>query len=75
MQEVKQALETFATARRMDGGGEHDMELPDFTEVAVKWSAFCVRSLRGDLLTLGLDIAKSLSEFDRGLKFPETLRD
>ena len=47
--------------------------IPDFTETAVEWSAYCIRNLRGDLLTLGLDIAKALSEFDRGLKHPETL--
>jgi len=74
MQEVKQALETFASARRMDGTGE-DVALPDFTEVATNWSAYCLHHLRGDLMRLGLDIARALSEYDRGLKYPETLKD
>jgi hypothetical protein len=74
MQELKQALETFAKARRIDGTGE-DVELPDFADVASAWATMCLHDLRGDLLSLGLDISKALSEFDRGLKHPETLKD
>jgi len=74
MQEVKAALEQFAAAAP-DGAEPKFEPLPDFAEVAVEWSAYCLRNLRGDLMRLGLDISQALSEFDRGLKHPETLRD
>jgi hypothetical protein len=44
-------------------------------EAAVKWSAYCIRNLRGDLLDRGLAISKALAEFDCGLLHPETLKD
>jgi len=78
MQEVKQALENFANLPVMKVGNPgpyEDTELPDFADVASNWATYCLHNLRGDLLRLGLEVSKALSEFDRGLKHPETLND
>lgn len=73
MQEIKDNLEKFAYAS--EKAATEFAEVPDFADVAAKWCDYCVHNLRGDLLRLGLNIAHSLSEFDRGLKHPETLND
>jgi hypothetical protein len=40
----------------------------DFTDVSVKWATYCLRNLKDDLLTKGLDIAKALAQFETTMK-------
>lgn len=77
MNEVKRALQQFADSPTDARPGDPSIEqpqLPDFAEVAADWAKYCVHNLRGDLLKLGLDVTAALAEFDRGLKYPETLK-
>lgn len=77
MQEIAAALQKFADLPTTDDAQPNELPpgMPDFSDVATTWSSYCLHNLRGDLLRLGLEIAKALSEFDRGLKYPETLKD
>ena len=77
MQELAAALGKFTQLATTDDVKPNELPagMPDFSDVATIWSSYCLHNLRGDLLRLGLEIAKALSEFDRGLKYPETLKD
>lgn len=47
----------------------------DLTQTAVKFSEFCLRNLKGDLLGRGMAICAALVAFEDGLKHPEVLKD
>lgn len=65
MQELRQSIEKVAN-------GDYG---EDLTSAAVKFSEFCLRNLKGDLLERGLRIGSALTNFEDGLKHPEVLKD
>lgn len=65
MQQLKESIERL-------GNGDYD---EDLTNTAVKFSEFCLRNMKGDLLNRGLAVCSALCSLEDGLKHPECLKD
>jgi hypothetical protein len=59
MDDVKESIEKAS-----------DGYVVDFVEVSVKWATYCLHNLKDDLLAAGLDIARTLAQFDVTMKNP-----